>query len=66
MPLTEKCRMASFIIDNSGTQEMMEKQIADIHRKFKRSRAHWPLRIVGWSSLAFLLWITLKILAVVF
>ncbi|KAK7110464.1 dephospho-CoA kinase-like [Littorina saxatilis] len=66
MPLTEKCRMATVIIDNSGTEEMTEKQIMDVYKKLQRSRAHWPLRIVGWSSIAFVMWLALKILWSVF
>ena len=65
MPLMEKRRMATFVIDNSGTQEMMEKQIEDAYNKFRRSRAHWPLRIVGWAGLALLLWICSKVLGAV-
>lgn len=65
MPLMEKRRMATFVIDNSGTPEMMEKQIVDVYNKFRRSRAHWPLRIVGWTSFALLVWISWKILGIV-
>nr|KAG5705171.1 hypothetical protein BaRGS_030888 [Batillaria attramentaria] len=55
MPMTEKCRLATFIVDNSGTQEMTEKQILDLYHKFRRSRAHWPLRILGWMGIAFVM-----------
>ena len=65
MPLMEKRRMATFVIDNSGTEEMMEKQIVDVYKKFRRSRAHWPLRIVGWASIAVLFWISWMILRAV-
>lgn len=64
MPLTEKCRLATFIVDNSGTEEMTEKQIFDLYKKFRRSQAHWPLRIMGWMGIAFILWLVWKILGV--
>lgn len=62
MPVTEKCRMASFVVDNSGTKEMTEKQILDLYKKFRRSKAHWPLRIMGWTGLAILVWLSAKLI----
>ncbi|KAL8563256.1 hypothetical protein ACOMHN_046839 [Nucella lapillus] len=51
MPLMEKRRLASCVIDNSGTQEMVGKQVLDLHKKFRRSRAHWPMRILGLAQI---------------
>lgn len=61
MPLTEKCRMANYVVDNSGTEEMTEKQIVDLFRKFNRSKLHWPIRILGWTVIAFFVWIIAKL-----
>ncbi|XP_076460541.1 dephospho-CoA kinase-like [Babylonia areolata] len=60
MPLEEKCRRATFIVDNSGTTEMTHKQVLDLFHLFRRSTAHWPLRIFGWTSMAILSWVLLK------
>ncbi|KAL8567950.1 hypothetical protein ACOMHN_029125 [Nucella lapillus] len=61
MPLVEKCRRATFVIDNSGTTEMTEKQVLDLLHLFKRSTAHRPLRIIGWTVLIILSWMILKL-----
>ena len=58
--------MATTIVDNSGTEEMTEKQILDIHKKLGRSIGHWPMRIVGWGSIAIFIWFMYKLLRVVF
>ncbi|XP_076435844.1 dephospho-CoA kinase domain-containing protein-like [Babylonia areolata] len=62
MPLMEKRRLASYVVDNSGTREMTEKQVLDLYNKFRHSRAHWPMRILGLMSLGLLVWIGLKII----
>ncbi|XP_071102853.1 dephospho-CoA kinase domain-containing protein-like [Haliotis cracherodii] len=44
MALSEKCKRATYIIDNSGTVEMTEAQVVELHKKLHRSRAHWRIR----------------------
>lgn len=61
MQMTEKCRLATFIVDNSGTKEMTEKQVLDLYQKFRRSRGHWPLRIMGWMGIVIFLWFVYKV-----
>ncbi|XP_045169007.2 dephospho-CoA kinase domain-containing protein-like [Mercenaria mercenaria] len=46
MSLDEKCRLATFVIDNSGDIANTRQQVLEIHKKLCSSRRHWKLRIV--------------------
>ncbi|XP_041367151.1 dephospho-CoA kinase domain-containing protein-like [Gigantopelta aegis] len=55
MAMSEKCKRATYIIDNSGTIEMTEQQVTAIFRIFQKSRAHWRVRTVLSIVAAFIL-----------
>ena len=56
MPLEEKCKRASFIIDNSSSQERTVEQVKRLHDKFSQSYAHLPLRISLFLVIVSLSW----------
>ncbi|XP_033761807.1 dephospho-CoA kinase domain-containing protein-like [Pecten maximus] len=62
MPLAQKVKVATYVIDNSGSLISTEKQVRDLHRKFQRSKAHWRLRLLMSSALL----VTLGVLFYVF
>ncbi|XP_060607536.1 dephospho-CoA kinase domain-containing protein-like [Ruditapes philippinarum] len=49
MSLDEKCRLATFVIDNSGDLDQTKKQVLEIHKKLRSSRRHWKLRLALFS-----------------
>lgn len=51
MTLDEKCRRASYIIDNSSNEENTETQVKRLHEKLNRSYAYLPLRVFASSLL---------------
>lgn len=52
MPLEKKCKMADFVIENSGTKEVTRKQVEDIVKYLRASRHHIYLRGVWGGGLA--------------
>ena len=56
MPLDEKCKRASFIIDNSSSPERTVEQVKRLQYKFSQSYAHLPLRISSFLVLVSLSW----------
>ena len=47
MSLDEKCRRASYVIDNSSNRERTEEQVKKLYEKFSRSYAYLPLRVIA-------------------
>ncbi|XP_060064620.1 dephospho-CoA kinase domain-containing protein-like [Ylistrum balloti] len=62
MPLAQKVKAATYVIDNSGSLISTEKQVRDLHGKLQRSKAHWRLRLV----LSSVVMVTLGVLFYVF
>ncbi|KAJ7353895.1 hypothetical protein OS493_031602 [Desmophyllum pertusum] len=50
MSLDEKCRRASYVIDNSSNRETTAEQVKRLHDKFTRSYAYLSLRIIGFIN----------------
>ncbi|KAK3592021.1 hypothetical protein CHS0354_031532 [Potamilus streckersoni] len=46
MSLQEKCRRATYVIDNSNSVEDTRKQVKILYDKLQRSKAHWKLRFL--------------------
>ena len=46
MPLPEKCKLCTHIIDNSGSIEITEKQVRQLYSEFDRCKAYWKIRIL--------------------
>ncbi|ELU00611.1 hypothetical protein CAPTEDRAFT_126614 [Capitella teleta] len=44
LPLADKCKRATFIVDNSGSLSETEEQVRRIHNRLKSSRKHWIVR----------------------
>ncbi|XP_074659117.1 dephospho-CoA kinase domain-containing protein-like [Tubulanus polymorphus] len=46
LPLADKCRKATIVIDNSSTKEALEVEVDNVFAKLRSSRAHWKVRTV--------------------
>ena len=57
MSLDEKCRRASYVIDNSSNRETTAEQVKRLHDKFTRSYAYLPLRIIGLLIVGLITWL---------
>ncbi|KAL3836003.1 hypothetical protein ACJMK2_021458 [Sinanodonta woodiana] len=55
MPLEEKCRRATYVIDNSNSIEDTQKQVRILHEKLQRSKAHWKPRLIILSIVVILI-----------
>ena len=55
LPLAEKCKQASHVIINNGTQEETRNQVNTIYHSLYHSKSHWKLRIIlfGMTTLLF-------------
>ncbi|XP_045127747.1 dephospho-CoA kinase-like [Portunus trituberculatus] len=51
MPLERKCKMADFVIENSGSKQSTRKQVEDIVKYLRSSRHHLYLRGVWGGGL---------------
>ena len=45
MPLSEKCKRATHIIDNSGSRDRTNEQVLRIYEELSSSSAYLPLRL---------------------
>jgi len=52
MPLAEKCRRATVVIDNMGSVDQLRQTVVSIHSWLQTKTAHWKLRLVA-ASFAF-------------
>lgn len=57
MSLEEKCKRASYIIDNSSSRERTEEQVKRLHDKFSQSYSYLPLRILSLLVVGLLTWL---------
>lgn len=57
MPLDEKCKRASYVIDNCSNRETTEKQVKRLYEKFSRSNAYLPLRIIVLLFVVLIAWL---------
>ena len=46
LPLEEKCKQATYVIDNSGSTEETWTQVKMVHAKLRSCKAQWVVRIV--------------------
>ncbi|KAK2178564.1 hypothetical protein NP493_535g01044 [Ridgeia piscesae] len=46
LPLEEKCKQATYIIDNSGSTEETWTQVKAVHAKLRSCKAHWVVRFI--------------------
>lgn len=70
LPLHEKCKMADYVIDNSGDIKQTDKQIQEVVRQLNQSYGHWKLRgilfiatlafcgLVSWGLIVMSQWLT--------
>ncbi|KAL4222769.1 hypothetical protein ACF0H5_018809 [Mactra antiquata] len=54
MSLDEKCRLATYVIDNNGSIEDTKKQVVALYELLCESKKQWKLRIVLFSVFALL------------
>ena len=57
MPLDEKCKRASYVIDNSSGRDRTEEQVKRLYEQFSRSYAYLPLRVFVLLLVALLTWL---------
>ena len=50
IPLSEKCKWADFVIDNSGSLQYTREQVGDVHNRIKRISQYCGLYL--WVSIA--------------
>lgn len=65
MSLDEKCKRASYVIDNSSNRETTEEQVKRLYEKFNRSYSYLPLRITGLLLLGLLAWFLVHVARIV-
>lgn len=51
LPLTEKCKMSTYVIDNCGSIEETREQAKNVYQKLQASRRH----LIPWIALLALL-----------
>ena len=59
MPLAEKCKRATIVVDNDGTVDALNVQADQVYAQLRASKAHWKLRLALVSVLSgmiFLAW----------
>uniref|UniRef100_A0A0P4VWC2 Dephospho-CoA kinase domain-containing protein n=1 Tax=Scylla olivacea TaxID=85551 RepID=A0A0P4VWC2_SCYOL len=66
MPLEKKCKMANFVIENSGTKDSTRKQVEDIVKYLRASRHHLYLRAAWGGGLAVVLVVVVGLLVYFF
>ena len=57
MSLDEKCKRASYVIDNSSTRETTEKQVKRLYETLNKSYAYLPLRLFALLLVVLILWL---------
>lgn len=65
MSLDEKCKKASYIIDNSSNCETTEKQVKRLYETFTRSFAYLPLRVFVIFVLISVAWLLICLMKLV-
>lgn len=65
MSLDEKCKRASYIIDNSSNCETTEKQVKRLHETFTQSFAYLPLRVFVIFVLISVAWLLIFLMRLV-
>ena len=46
LPLADKVKGASHVIDNTGNVESTEKQVEQLYMELRRSKKHWRARAI--------------------
>jgi len=65
MSLDEKCKRASYIIDNSSNRKTTEKQVKRLYETFTRSFAYLPLRVFVIFVLITVAWLLICLMRLV-
>lgn len=67
MPLEKKCKMADFVIENSGSKESTRQQVESIVKYLRSSRHHLYLRALWGGGLtlvvAVVVWLLVYLLS---
>ncbi|KAG0719984.1 Dephospho-CoA kinase domain-containing protein [Chionoecetes opilio] len=66
MPLEQKCKMASFVVENSGSQAATRVQVEGIVKYLRSSRQHLYLRAVWGGGLALVLGLIVALLMYIY
>lgn len=65
MSLDEKCKRASYIINNSSNRETTEKQAKRLYETFTRSFAYLPLRVFVLFVLLLIAWLLICLMRLI-
>lgn len=60
MSLEEKCKRATYVIDNSSSRERTGEQVKKLYEKFNRSYAYLPLRVFSLCAVCFVAWLLVR------
>ena len=60
MSLEEKCKRATYVIDNSSSRERTGEQVKKLYEKFNRSYAYLPLRVFSLCVVCFVTWLLVR------
>ena len=60
MSLEEKCKRATYVIDNSSSRERTGEQVKKLCEKFNRSYAYLPLRVFSLCVVCFVVWLLVR------
>ena len=53
MPLADKCRRATVVIDNMGSVADLQQSVASVHLWLRSKKTHWKIRLFVASFLVF-------------
>lgn len=60
MSLEEKCKRATYVIDNSSSRERTGEQVKKLCEKFNRSYAYLSLRVFSLCVVCFVVWLLVR------
>jgi len=49
LPLADKCRLATVVIDNMGSVGQLQQTVVSVHAWLRSRRTHWKLRLLAAS-----------------
>ena len=61
MSLEEKCKRATYVIDNSSSRERTSEQVKKLYETFNRSYAYLPLRVFGLCLVGVVAWLLVRV-----
>jgi len=63
MPLIDKCRRATVVIDNMGSIAELQQTVNSVHEWLRAKKTHWKIRLTVASAVVFgsiILWTALS------